>query len=666
MYLRSMDSICFNFLAFNFSAFDFSPLWISLKVSAIATAITFCLGVTTAYGLMEYRGKWKSLLDSLFLAPLVLPPTVVGFVLLQIFGQNGWIGQLLRSIHLNIIFTWYAGLVTAVVVTFPIMYKTAQAAFEQIDRNLLTAAKTLGASESRIFWQIAMPLAFSGILAGTTLAFARGLGEFGATLMLAGNIPRETTTIPLAIYAAVEAGATQEAWIWTAIILSISLAAIASTHIWTIARQHRSGLYPNVSSDRKQEFLGGGTQLEKNRFVSAETEFQNTAPRLFLDIQKHLSDFSLQVSLHCVADSIGILGASGAGKSMLLRCVAGIEKPTKGKIILNDRILFDSQTGINLVSRDRRVGFLFQNYALFPHLTVAQNIAFGLSKKLSASQIRRHVEEQLYGMNLQGFGDRFPHQLSGGQQQRVALARAIVCKPDILLLDEPFSALDTHLRSQMERELISVLSKFHGLTLFVTHNIEEAYRICQNLLVLEQGQIMNYGKKSAVLDRPSNLATAKLTGCKNFSRIEQVSEDCVKAIDWGCTLQIPVPISKSTAYVGIRAHHITFLESFIPQPSISEDDKIDLEIDIEPEEIKSCNQVKGDRMRSQNIYPCWLAKTTETPHRMTLYITLGRAPDREWDYHLQVEVFKEKWEVLKQHPLPWLTYLNPAQLLLVE
>lgn len=356
--------------------------------------------------------------------------------------------------------------------------------------------------------------------------------------------------------------------------------------------------------------------------------------QLLIDIQKKLPSYSLNVAFDLQEKTLGILGSSGSGKSMTLRCIAGIETPTSGTIVLNNRILYDSRKGINLPIRDRHIGFLFQNYALFPHLTVAQNIAFSLTKKYSRSQVREKVAEQLQSIELQGFGDRYPHQLSGGQQQRVALARALVSQPDILLLDEPFSALDTHLRSQMERELISVLSTYKGITLFVTHNIDEAYRICQNLLVLDRGQVMSYGEKSDVFDRPTNVETARLTGCKNFSLIEAIAPNIINALDWQCQLQINYLNSKSPTHIGIRAHHIAFLE----------------------------NSVKNDLA---NIMPCWLVRTTETPHRMTLYIKLNTPPNHDWDYHLQAEVFKEKWLVLKHYSQPWQVYLDPAQLFLV-
>ncbi len=602
--------------------FDFSPFWISLKVAITAIFFTFFLGIAAAYSLLNYRGRWKSILDSIFLAPLVLPPTVVGFLLLQLFGKYGWLGKFLQMFHFNIIFTWYAGVLAAIVVTFPLMYKTAQAAFEQVDRNLLHAAKTLGASEWRIFWQIALPLAFRGILAGTMLAFARGLGEFGATLMLAGNIQGETTTIPLAIYAAVQAGANQEAWIWTAVILSISCSAIAIANLWTI------------QWDEKQEKGKRKKEKFQSPIINHRSLITNHDRGLLIDINKQLLEFDLQIALHCTDKSIGILGASGMGKSMLLNCIAGMETPSRGRIVINGKVFFDSAEAINLPSRDRSIGFLFQNYALFPHLTVAQNIAFGLSPELSRSQIRQKVAEQLQSIAMQGFGDRYPHQLSGGQQQRVALARALVSQPDILLLDEPFSALDTHLRSQMERELISVLNRYSGITLLVTHNIEEAYRICQNLLILDHGQVMRYGEKSDVFDHPINVETARLTGCKNFSRIKAIAPDLIEALDWECMLQVNDIGADLPTHIGIRAHHIAFFDS-------------------------------SDKQALPNLIPCWFVRTTETPHRMTLYLKLNAPPHHDWDYHLQAEVFKEKWLVLKQYPQPCQVYLDPVQLLLV-
>jgi molybdate transport system permease protein len=205
---------------------DLSPLWISLKTALLATFITFFLGISAAYWMLGYRGKGKSLIEGIFVAPLILPPTVVGFLLLLFFGKNGPVGKLLEPFDATIVFTWYGAAIAATVVSFPLMYKTALAAFSQIDANLLRVARTLGAKELTIFWRISLPLAFPGIIAATTLAFARALGEFGATLMLAGNIPGQTQTIPMAIYFAVESGSINEAWFWSIIIMIVSLSGI--------------------------------------------------------------------------------------------------------------------------------------------------------------------------------------------------------------------------------------------------------------------------------------------------------------------------------------------------------------------------------------------------------------------------------------------------------
>jgi molybdate transport system permease protein len=213
---------------------DLSPLWISLKVSIIATIVTFCVGTIVAYKMYHYCGKGRSIIEGFLIAPLILPPTVVGFVLLILLGKNGVLGQLLTQWNLGLIFTWYAAVLAAIVVSFPLMYRAALGAFEQIDSLLLDAARLEGASEIDVFCYIALPLAMPGIIAGTVLAFARALGEFGATLMIAGNIPGQTQTMPMAIYFAVEAGATQEGWFWTMIVICISLVGIIVVNFWKV------------------------------------------------------------------------------------------------------------------------------------------------------------------------------------------------------------------------------------------------------------------------------------------------------------------------------------------------------------------------------------------------------------------------------------------------
>ncbi|MEJ1930947.1 sulfate/molybdate ABC transporter ATP-binding protein [Nostoc sp. NIES-2111] len=353
--------------------------------------------------------------------------------------------------------------------------------------------------------------------------------------------------------------------------------------------------------------------------------------QLLVDIHKQLASYPLEVKFNLEGRVLGILGGSGSGKSMTLRCIAGLETPKRGRIVVNGRVLFDSSKRINLPIRLRRVGIVFQNYALFPHLTVAENITYGL-QNLSSAERQHRLAEQITKLQLSGLENRYPHHLSGGQQQRVALARALAVEPEVLLLDEPFSALDTHLRHQLQEQLIETLSSYQGVTLFVTHNLEEAYEICEQLLVISQGQAIAYDKKQSIFERPATYTVAQLTGCKNFSQAKVISPTQIEAIDWGCTLKVIEPIPESLAYVGIRAHHLAITTD--PNP--------------------------------ENTFPCWLAHTRETPHRMTLYLKLHNSPTQANDYHIQAEVFKEKWSTIKDRPLPWYVKLDPLNLFLMQ
>jgi molybdate transport system permease protein len=209
-----------------------APLWISLKTVVVATVITFFLGIAAARWMARYTGKCKSLIDGLFILPLVLPPTVVGLGLLLIFGKNGPIGQFLELFNTSIVFTWLATVISAVAMAFPLMYMTARGAFEQVDTHIEDAARTLGASEWRVFWSVTMPLAWPGVAAATVLSLARCLGEFGATLMLAGNIPGKTATIPVAIYFSIQAGNMNVALVLVGIVLVIAFGALAAIAYW--------------------------------------------------------------------------------------------------------------------------------------------------------------------------------------------------------------------------------------------------------------------------------------------------------------------------------------------------------------------------------------------------------------------------------------------------
>ena len=220
---------------------DFSPLWISLKTAFLATIITSIIGIFISYKMANYKGRGRGLIDGVFTLPLILPPTVIGFFLLLICGKNGFVGKIFMSFNKNIIFSWSATVIAATVVAFPMMYRTCRSAFEQIDKNMISAARTLGLSETKIFFKIAIPLAWPGIIGGLVLSFARALGEFGATLMIAGTIPGKTQTMPVAIFFAVEGGDMNKAMLWVLIIVAISFIMIFLLNYWCDTQQKLIG-----------------------------------------------------------------------------------------------------------------------------------------------------------------------------------------------------------------------------------------------------------------------------------------------------------------------------------------------------------------------------------------------------------------------------------------
>jgi len=356
--------------------------------------------------------------------------------------------------------------------------------------------------------------------------------------------------------------------------------------------------------------------------------------RLEIRIEKKLTDFNLDVSFQADEKPLSILGASGAGKTMLLRCVAGIENPNRGRILLNDRVLFDSEKRIALPARERRVGMLFQNYALFPHRTVSENLSFGIEGTDRASRDGQ-IASLVSRMHLGGLETRFPRELSGGEQQRAALARALAIEPEALLLDEPLAALDTHLRSQVETQLQNTFAAYKRPTLLVTHNIEEAYRLGEELLVLARGKVVAYGPKEKIFQQPPTAEVARLTGCKNISRANLNSDGSVEALDWGCRVQVANAPAHAPKYIGIRAHHIDFAE------------------------------INETKTQSENVFPCRLSQSSETPFRITLFLTLDSRRDTSNQDFLQAEIFKEKWQRLGDKPFPWHVRLAPESLFLM-
>ncbi len=345
---------------------------------------------------------------------------------------------------------------------------------------------------------------------------------------------------------------------------------------------------------------------------------------LSVNVKKRFPDFSLDVRFESSASRIGILGASGCGKSMTLKCIAGIETPDQGEILLGPRVMYRSADRTCVKPQKRNIGYLFQNYALFPTMTVAKNVGAGL--KGSRRQKEERVREMLHTFQLEGLEERLPGELSGGQQQRVALARIMAYEPEVILLDEPFSALDQFLKDRLQQELYEMLESYAGTVILVSHDRDEIYRFSEELLVMDRGRVITGGKTRELFADPGYLEAARLTGCKNFSRVQRTGANRMEALDWGIGLQCKREIPGNIAYVGFRAHE------FVP--------------------------VWGEK--KENCIRFRLAGSAELPFEKNFYILPENEQARE---NLCWFLQKDKWELLREKGLPDYLELPESRLL---
>lgn len=279
--------------------------------------------------------------------------------------------------------------------------------------------------------------------------------------------------------------------------------------------------------------------------------------RLELDIRKKYSDFLLEVSLQCDSKRIGILGASGCGKTLTLKSIAGLVRPDAGKITFDDRVLFDPEGKINIRPGKRDIGYLFQNYALFPNMTVEENILAALhaAGKDAKGSGKSKAADIMEDFGLTDLCSHLPHELSGGQQQRTALARMLACDPKLLLLDEPFSAMDAFMREALRLEMMRILDRYDKTVILVSHDRDEIYQMCDWLLLMDEGKVIAQGPTRELFAHPKTAAAARLTGCKNISRIERIDDHRFRALDWaGLELEADRRIDDRIRYAGIRAH----------------------------------------------------------------------------------------------------------------
>lgn len=354
-----------------------------------------------------------------------------------------------------------------------------------------------------------------------------------------------------------------------------------------------------------------------------------------IDIQKKLGNFELKIQFESQSNRIGILGASGCGKSMTLKSIAGIETPDHGYIKIDGKVLFDTEQKVNLKPQQRNVGYLFQNYALFPTMTVEQNILIGVDGwekkhgKLSKQEKRNVVAEMVKKFRLEGLEKKLPGELSGGQQQRVALARILAYEPDVILLDEPFAALDMFLKNRLQQELLDMLKDYKGTVIMVSHSRDEIYRFSEELLIIDDGKNVVSGKTKEIFANPRKVEAAKLTGCKNFSRAKKVDTHHLEVCDWNVTLEFEQEIQGDVTYIGYRAH------------------------EFEP--------VWGEK--EKNCIPVVVESVAELPFEKQYYLKMTNEEQAEpvcWF------VQKDKWEMLKEKGVPSYLRLKEEQILLLK
>jgi molybdate transport system ATP-binding protein/molybdate transport system permease protein len=465
----------------------FPSLFVSLESATFALAVITLFGVPLAYVLARSQSRLASLIGLVVLLPLALPPLMSGILLIYLVGPYTFLGQLFGGRLTNSL----VGIVLAM--TFcaaPFLIVTARSAFGAVDPANLDMAATLGHSELSRFRQVALPLAAPGIRAGMVLAWLRAFGEYGAVIILAYH----PFSLPVYTYNQFSGIGLPTTLAPTALALTVAGVVVALSRITPRRHTPRPALVP-----------------------AADPPAAAIPTLVTFDIDYQVGTFHLAVSHRCGRSNLAVLGPSGSGKSALLRSLAGLNGPTPGPVWYGDRAVE------RLAVESRRVGYVAQGFSLFPHLTVWRQLVFaeGATRERAAYWLER--------LHLDGLQDRYPNQISGGQRQRVALAQALCRSPELLLLDEPFSALDAPVRRELRRELRRLQHDTGLATVLVTHDPEEAAFLADELIVLSDGRALQAGATRDLFTRPSSPEVARLLGIANLHRAMVESDGWIDA-----------------------------------------------------------------------------------------------------------------------------------------
>ena len=451
-------------------------LKLTLEVAVVAVPLNTIFGVLCGLAIVRHRIPGMGLVNAIVDLPMALSPVVVGLALYLLYANNGWFGTWLTQHGVRILFAYPGILLATIFVSLPFVVREVVPVLREIGTEQEEAAATLGANAFTIFRRITLPAIQWAVVYGVVLTMARALGEFGAVAIVSGGLAGRTQTMTQYVQAAYENGANETG----AYAASVVLAAIAilTLSLMTVFGQGRTAL-----------------AIEAH------------------NVTKRFGDFVAldDVSINVESGSLtALLGPSGSGKSTLLRVIAGLEVADSGDVFISGK------EATALAPQKRGVGFVFQHYAPFKHMTVWENVAFGLKiRRRPKDEVAARVEELLQLVQLGGLGGRYPAQLSGGQRQRMALARALAPEPEVLLLDEPFGALDARVRVELRQWLLRLHDEMHVTTIFVTHDQEEALELSDSIVVMNKGRVEQIAPPRQLYDEPANEFVMSFVGPVN-------------------------------------------------------------------------------------------------------------------------------------------------------
>ena len=477
-------------------------LGLSLRTCAAALGVDLLLGVPAALVLSR---SWRGVRAARILValPLSLPPVVAGIALLAAFGRRSTLGALLGGAGLDIAFTTTAVVIAQVFVSLPFLIVTLESALRAREQGLDEMASSLGASPSRVFWQITLPAVLPGLGRGAALALARCLGEFGATLTFAGSMQGVTRTMPLQIYLARESDA-DLALALGVVLLGVAAAVVALTETpWG-----RLAFFLRLTRRRPVSASAAPSARPAAPSALAGEAGEGVAVRVAGTVAARGWDVDAELRPGLVT---AVVGHNGAGKSTLAQVIAGTLRVDSGAVSIGKRVVDDAATFVP--ARRRGVAMVSQAPRIFTHMSVLSNVAFPLRVRgVGRAQARAAALEQLRAVGIADLAFKRASDLSGGQAARVAIARALVFRPEVLILDEPTAALDVEATAQVSAVLRERLAGAGITTLLVSHDIAEVLSLASRMIVMGEGRVVEEGEPARVLASPASVFAARLAG----------------------------------------------------------------------------------------------------------------------------------------------------------